>query len=125
MLPLPPARALESHPLFFCFFIFFLCRRVEVPLHSAFLGCVQRHFIHGRPERRRTQGDAAAPVRGLQESRVGSETQADGQRDISHEAAEQRPRSQTACTDDNFVDATHVSHLLALLHGHANVFSRK
>ena len=42
------------------------------------------------------------------------------QPEISHEAAEQILRSQA--TDENFPVTIHVSHQLALLHGHENVF---
>ena len=44
------------------------------------------------------------------------------QPDISHQAADQILRSQASRTDENFPGIIHVSHQLALLHGHANVF---
>ena len=44
------------------------------------------------------------------------------QPEISHEAAEQILLSQAARTDENFPGIMHVSHQLALLHGHDNVF---
>ena len=45
------------------------------------------------------------------------------QPEISHEAAEIILRNQAARTDEKFPGAIHVSHHLALLHGHENVFS--
>ena len=44
------------------------------------------------------------------------------QPEISHEAAEATLRSQAAHTDENFPSIIHVSHRLALLHGHDTVF---
>ena len=44
------------------------------------------------------------------------------QPEISHEAAEAILRSQAARTDEKFPGIMHVSHQLALLHGHKNVF---
>ena len=44
------------------------------------------------------------------------------QPEISHEAAELILRNQAARTDENFPGTIHVSHHLALLHGHENVF---
>ena len=44
------------------------------------------------------------------------------QPEISHEAAEAILRSQAARTDEKFPGIIHVSHQLALLHGHENVF---
>ena len=44
------------------------------------------------------------------------------QPEICHEAAKQMLRSQATCADDNFFGAIHVSHQLALLQSHANVF---
>ena len=44
------------------------------------------------------------------------------QSEISHEAAEQIFRSWATRTDENFLGIIHVSHQLALLHGHANMF---
>ena len=45
------------------------------------------------------------------------------QPEISHEAAEAILRSQAPRTDEKFPGIIHVSHRLALLHGHENVFS--
>ena len=45
------------------------------------------------------------------------------QPEISHEAAEAILRSQAPRTDEKFPGIVHVSHQLALLHGHENVFS--
>ena len=42
--------------------------------------------------------------------------------EISHEAAELILRIQAARTDEKFPGTIHVSHHLALLHGHENVF---
>ena len=42
--------------------------------------------------------------------------------EISHEAAELTLRNQAARTDEKFPGTIHVSHHLALLHGHENVF---
>ena len=44
------------------------------------------------------------------------------QPEISHEAAELILRNQAARTDGKFPGTIHVSHHLALLHGHENVF---
>ena len=44
------------------------------------------------------------------------------QPEISHEAAEAILKSQAARTDEKFHGIIHVSHRLALLHGHENVF---
>ena len=44
------------------------------------------------------------------------------QPEISHEAAEAILKSQAARTDEKFPGIIHVSHRLALLHGHENVF---
>ena len=44
------------------------------------------------------------------------------QPEISHEAAELILRNQAARTDEKFLGTIHVSHQLALLHGHENVF---
>ena len=44
------------------------------------------------------------------------------QPDISHEAAELILRNQAARTDEKFPGTIHVSHHLALLHGHENLF---
>ena len=44
------------------------------------------------------------------------------QPEISHEAAEAILKSQAARTDETFHGIIHVSHRLALLHGHENVF---
>ena len=44
------------------------------------------------------------------------------QPEISHEVAEAILRSRAARTDDKFPGIIHVSHQLALLHGHENVF---
>ena len=44
------------------------------------------------------------------------------QPEISHEAAELILRNQAARTDEKFPGTIHVSHHLALLHGHENVF---
>ena len=44
------------------------------------------------------------------------------QPEISHEAAELILRYQAARTDEKFPGTIHVSHHLALLHGHENVF---
>ena len=44
------------------------------------------------------------------------------QPEISHEAAEAIMRSQAPRTDEKFPGIVHVSHRLALLHGHENVF---
>ena len=44
------------------------------------------------------------------------------QPEISHEAAEVILRSQVRRTDEKFPGIIHVSHPLALLHGHENVF---
>ena len=44
------------------------------------------------------------------------------QPEISHEAAELISRNQAARTDEKFPGTIHVSHHLALLHGHENVF---
>ena len=44
------------------------------------------------------------------------------QPEISHEAAELIFRNQAARTDEKFPGTIHVSHHLALLHGHENVF---
>ena len=44
------------------------------------------------------------------------------QLEISHEAAELILRNQAARTDEKFPGTIHVSHHLALLHGHENVF---
>ena len=44
------------------------------------------------------------------------------QPEISHEAAELILKNQAARTDEKFPVAIHVSHQLALLHGHENVF---
>ena len=44
------------------------------------------------------------------------------QPEISHEAAEAMQRSQAARTDEKFPGIIHVSHQLALSHGHENVF---
>ena len=44
------------------------------------------------------------------------------QPEISHEAAEAILRGQAPRTDKKFPGITHVSHQLALLHGHENVF---
>ena len=45
------------------------------------------------------------------------------QPEISHEAAEAILRNQGPRTDEKFPGIIHVSHRLALLHGHENVFS--
>ena len=45
------------------------------------------------------------------------------QPEISHEAAEAILRSQAARTDEKFPGIIHVSHQLALLHGHKTCFS--
>ena len=45
------------------------------------------------------------------------------QPEISHEAAELILRNQVTRTDEKFPGTIHVSHHLALLHGHENVFS--
>ena len=44
------------------------------------------------------------------------------QPEVRHEAAEGIPRSQAARTDEHFSGIIHVSHQLAPLHGHENVF---
>ena len=44
------------------------------------------------------------------------------QPEISHEAAELILRNQAARTDEQFPGTIHVSHQVALLHGHENVF---
>ena len=44
------------------------------------------------------------------------------QPEISHEAAELILRNQAIRTDEKFPGIIHVSHQLALLHGHENVF---
>ena len=44
------------------------------------------------------------------------------QPEISHEAAELILRNQVTRTDEKFPGTIHVSHHLALLHGHENVF---
>ena len=44
------------------------------------------------------------------------------QPEVSHEAAEASVRSQAARIDEKFPGIMHVSHQLALLHGHENVF---
>ena len=44
------------------------------------------------------------------------------QPEISHEAAELILRNQVIRTDEKFPGTIHVSHHLALLHGHENVF---
>ena len=44
------------------------------------------------------------------------------QPEISHEAAELILRNQATRTDEKFPGTIHVSHHLALLHGHENVF---
>ena len=44
------------------------------------------------------------------------------QPEISHEAAEAKLRSQAPRTDEKFPGIIHVSHRLALLHGHENGF---
>ena len=44
------------------------------------------------------------------------------QPEISHEAAELISRNQAARTDEKFPGTTHVSHHLAMKHGHENVF---
>ena len=44
------------------------------------------------------------------------------QPEISHEAAEAILRSQAARTDEKIFGIIHLSHQLALLHGHENVF---
>ena len=61
---------------------------------------------------------------GAQEKRVQREAKRKllAQPEISHEAAEAILRSQAACTDEKFLGIIHVSHQLALLHGHENVF---
>ena len=44
------------------------------------------------------------------------------QPEISHEAAELILRGQTPLTNEKFLSIIHVSHQLALLHGHEHVF---
>ena len=44
------------------------------------------------------------------------------QLEISHEAAEAVLKSHAARTDEKFPGIMHVSHQLALVHGHENVF---
>ena len=62
------------------------------------------------------------------QSKALKKTQRDAKRkfiaqpEISHEAAELILRNQAARTDEKFSGTIHVSHHLALLHGHENVF---
>ena len=68
-------------------------------------------------------GDETATIQGLQErAEREAKRKLMAQPEISHEAAEQIFRSGNPRTDENFPGIIHVSHQLALLHGHDNVF---
>ena len=83
--------------------------------HDVFLWGRAGVTCHAHQQKETELGDETAPIQGAQESRTSSETR------TVHEAAEQILRVRHH-TDEHFPGIIHVSHQLALLHGHDKVF---
>ena len=96
--------------------------RIACPLHNLYLLFpLESSWCHGlrtSAERNGTVRRAGANPRRSKEAK----SKLVAQPEVSHEAAEAILRSQAPRTDEKFPRIIHVSHQVALLHGHENVF---
>ena len=73
--------------------------------------------------KKRNLGTVQRQSKALEKAQRDAKRKFVAQPEISHEAAELILRNQVTRTDEKFPGTIHVSHHLALLHGHENVFS--
>ena len=100
--------------------------RNACPLHTLYLLFpLESSWCHGlrtSAGRNGTVRRAGANPKALKRVQREAKRKLVAQPEISHEAAEAILRGQAPRTDEKFPGIIHVSHQLALLHGHENVF---